>query len=283
MTDSALPLDLDAYLTRIGYTGDRQPTLDVLNALHLAHATHIPFENLDILRGRPIRLDLTSLQAKLVAGRRGGYCFEHNLLFRAVLEALGFAVRPLAARVRLGHPSVRARTHMLLMVTVADVPFIADVGFGGGGLLHPIPLVEAEPVRHYAWDFRLVREGSGWVLQSFTDAQWMDLYTFTLERQYRIDYEVANYYVSTHPDAQFTQGLFVQQATPEARYFLHDHTLTVDRGPEGETALTLADNAERLAVLAETFDLHFSPGTTFDHRPTPSLPMKRTAYDDDLP
>ena len=105
-------------------------------------------------------------------------------------------------------------THMLLMVTVADVPFIADVGFGGGGLLHPIPLVEAEPVRHYAWDFRLVREGSGWVLQSFSDGQWMDLYTFTLDRQYRIDYEVANYYVSTHPDAQFTQDLFVQQATP---------------------------------------------------------------------
>ena len=267
MTDSALPLDLDAYLTRIDYTGDRQPTLDVLNALHLAHATHIPFENLDILLGRPIRLDLASLQAKLVAGHRGGYCFEHNLLFRAVLEALGFVVKPLAARVRLGHPTVRARTHMLLMVTVADVPFIADVGFGGGGLLHPIPLVEAAPVCHYAWDFRLVREGSGWVLQSLSNRRWMDLYTFTLERQYRIDYEVANYYVSTHPDAQFTQSLFVQQATPEARYFLHARTLTVDRGPEGETVLTLNDNAERLAVLAETFGLHFPPGTTFDHRP----------------
>ena len=275
MPVSNLPLDLDAYLTRIGYTGDRQPTLDVLNALHLAHATHIPFENLDILRGRPIRLDLASLQAKLVAARRGGYCFEHNLLFRTVLEALGFAVRPLAARVRLGHPTVRARTHMLLMVTVEDNPCIADVGFGGGGLLHPIPLVEAEPVRHYAWNFRLVREGSGWVLQSLSDGQWMDLYTFTLERQYRIDYEVANYYVSTHPDAQFTRGLFVQRATPEARYFLHDHTLTVDRGPEGETVLTLADNAERLAVLAETFDLHFSPGTPFDRRPEAITPHEK--------
>ena len=267
MPVSSLQLDLDAYFTRIGFTGDRQPTLDVLNALHLAHATHIPFENLDILLGRPIRLDLASLQAKLVAGHRGGYCFEHNLLFRAVLEALGFAVRPLAARVRLGHPTVRARTHMLLMVTVEDIPFIADVGFGGGGLLHPIPLVEAEPVRHYAWDFRLVREGSGWVLQSLSDVQWMDLYSFTLDRQYRIDYEVANYYVSTHPDAQFTQGLFVQQATPEARYFLHARTLTVDRGPAGETVLTLTDNAARLAVLAETFDLHFPPGTTFYNRP----------------
>lgn len=269
MPASALPLDLDTYFTRIGYTGERQPTLDVLNALHLAHTTHIPFENLDILLGRPIRLDLASLQAKLVTGRRGGYCFEHNLLFLAVLESLGYVVKPLAARVRLGAPRRRARTHMLLMVTVNHSPLIADVGFGGGGLLHPIPLVDAQPVRHYNWDYRLVREGTGWVLQSLSDAQWMDLYTFTLDRQYRIDYEVANYYVSTHPDAQFTQGLFVQQATPTARYFLHDNTLTVDRGSGAKTMQPLATNDDRLAVLAKTFDLHFPPGTTFDHVPQP--------------
>jgi len=265
MTDNSLTLDLDAYLNRIGYTGNRQPTIDVLNALHLAHATHIPFENLDILLGRPIRLDLATLQAKLIAGRRGGYCFEHNLLFRAVLEALGYAVSPLAARVRLGDPRVRARTHMLLMVTVDDTPLMVDVGFGGGGLLHPMPLVEAQSVRHYAWDYRFVREGTGWVLQSLSNAQWMDLYTFTLDRQYRIDYEVANYYVSTHPESQFTRGLFVQQATPEARYFMGADTLTIDRGPGQETVQALADNDARLAVLANTFGLHFPPGTTFDH------------------
>jgi len=271
MTDNAYALDLDAYLKRIGYTGERQPTLDVLNALHMAHTIHIPFENLDILLGRPIRLDLASLQTKLVTGRRGGYCFEHNLLFGAVLESLGYAVTPLAARVRLGDPRVRARTHMLLRVTVDDTPMITDVGFGGGGLLQSMPLREAPPVHHFAWDYRLVRENSGWVLQSLSDSKWMDLYTFTLDRQYRIDYEVANYYVSTHPGSQFTQGLFVQQATPGARYFLHEYTLTIDRGPAGETVRTLTDNDERLAVLAETFDLHFPPGTTFDHYSQPSV------------
>ena len=269
MTKDALSLDLNAYFNRIGYAGDRKPTLDVLNALHLAHATHIPFENLDILLGHPIRLDLANLQAKLVAGRRGGYCFEHNLLFRAELESLGYIVKHLAARVRLGEPRLRARTHMLLMVTVDDTPMIADVGFGGGGLLHPIILAEEQPVRHYAWDFRLVREGSAWVLQSLSRAQWMDLYTFTLDRQYRIDYEVANYYVSTHPDAQFTQGLFVQQASPEARYFLKADTLTIDRGTGEATVRTLAGNDGRLAALAEIFDLHFPPGTTFDRVPKP--------------
>jgi N-hydroxyarylamine O-acetyltransferase len=276
MTDNMPTLDLDAYLNRIGYAGARQPTIDVLNALHLAHATHIPFENLDILLGRPIRLDLASLQAKMVTNRRGGYCFEHNLLFQAVLASLGYAVKPLAARVRLGDPRVRARTHMLLLVTVDDQPMVTDVGFGGGGLLHPMPLVEAQPLRHYAWDFRFVREGSGWVLQSQSNGHWKDLYTFTLDRQYRIDYEVANYYVSTHPASQFTQGLFVQQATPERRYFLHADTLTIDRGPGQETIQALADNEARLAVLADTFGLHFPPGTTFDHYTPPSITQERS-------
>src|SRR5262249_24611720 len=100
--DTGTALDLDAYLARVGYTGDRAPSLAVLDALHLAHATHVPFENLGILLGRPVLLDLESLQAKLVRGRRGGYCFEQNALLAAALEALGFAVTRLAARVRAG-------------------------------------------------------------------------------------------------------------------------------------------------------------------------------------
>jgi N-hydroxyarylamine O-acetyltransferase len=95
-------LDLDAYFGRIGWTGSRAPTLDVLSGLCLRHTASVPFENLEILLGRPIELDLASLQEKLVARRRGGYCFEQNALFQAVLVALGFRVTPLSGRVRLG-------------------------------------------------------------------------------------------------------------------------------------------------------------------------------------
>ena len=91
-----MPLDLHAYAARVGYSGRFTPSLATLQSLHLAHATHIPFENLDILLGRPIRLDLDSVCAKLIDGRRGGYCFEQNALFAAVLEAAGFRVRRLA-------------------------------------------------------------------------------------------------------------------------------------------------------------------------------------------
>src|SRR4051812_17349400 len=97
-------MDLKEYAARVGYTGEFTPTVETLKALHLAHATHIPFENLDVLLGRPIRLDIDSLWAKLVNGGRGGYCFEHNALFAGVLEAAGFRVRRLAGRVGAARP-----------------------------------------------------------------------------------------------------------------------------------------------------------------------------------
>ena len=121
-------VDLAAYLERIGYAAELRPDHATLAGLHLAHATHIPFENLDVLLGRPIRLDLPSLQAKLVAGGRGGYCFEQNLLFAAVLRQLGFAVTPLAARVRYRTTQLLPRTHMLLLVRADGADWIADVG-----------------------------------------------------------------------------------------------------------------------------------------------------------
>src|SRR5919198_5965296 len=118
---------LDSYLERVGYTGDLRPTYEVLEALHLAHATHIPFENLDILAGRPIRLDLESLEAKLVKARSGGYCFEQNALFAGVLDAIGFDVTRLAGRVRYRVSFVLPRTHMTLLVNVEGGTWLADV------------------------------------------------------------------------------------------------------------------------------------------------------------
>ena len=141
------PVDLDAYLARIGYRERLDPTVETLRGLHFAHATQIPFENLDILLGRSIVLDLESLQKKLVERRRGGYCFEQNTLFAAVLESLGFAVTRLAARVRFGATSIRPRSHMLLSVEIDGEPWLADVGFGGEGLLHPVPLDKANTIQ----------------------------------------------------------------------------------------------------------------------------------------
>lgn len=259
-------LDLTAYLQRTGYAGDIAPTLPALQALHLAHATRIPFENLDILRGLPIALDLPGIQAKLVAGRRGGYCFEHNLLFAAVLRAFGFGVTQLAARVRYGTTALLPRTHMLLLVAAEGERWLADVGFGGEGLLLPVPFVVGAEVRHYAWSYRVIEEaGPTWVLQSSRDKAWHDLYAFTLEPQQIVDYEVVNHYLSTHPNSRFVQTLTVQLPGPHKRLILRNHKLVEDRGAGVKLeSRTLADDEELLRVLRQSFGLAFPPGTRFD-------------------
>lgn len=259
------PLDLPAYLQRVDYAGDLTPTRTVLEALHLAHATHIPFENLDILLGRPIRLDLGSLQAKLVAGKRGGYCFEQNLLFAAVLRELGFSVSQLAARVRFRTTALLPRTHMLLLVDLAGERWMADVGFGADGLLLPLPIQTPGPQPQFAWTYRVIEEEGLWVLQSLHGEEWMDLYAFSLEPQQAADYEMASYYVSTHPASRFVQSLTAQRLAPEVRHVLRNRELIEDRG-DTQIVRILADDDELLEVLEHMFDLRFPAGTRFRYR-----------------
>ena len=249
---------LDSYLARIGYTGELRPTAAVLEALHLAHATHIPFENLDVLRGVPIRLDLDSLQRKLVDARRGGYCFEHNLLFAAVLERIGFTVTRLAARVRYRTMSVLPRTHMMLLVEVGEGRWIADVGFGAEGLLLPVPFAAGPESHQFAWTYRIVTSESQWLLQSRHVDGWTDMYAFTLEPQLPVDYEVANHYTSTHPESRFVKGLTVQLPTPEARTALRNREFSVDTGTA--TTTRVVNDADEIRQLLEgTFGLPAPP------------------------
>jgi len=255
-------LDLAAYLRRVEYEGALEPTAEVLRALHLAHATHIPFENLDVLLGRPIRLDLTSLQAKLVHGGRGGYCFEQNSLFAAVLDEIGFDVTRLAARVRSGATAVLPRTHMLLLVRCEGKTWLADVGFGAEGLLHPVPFGTGEVSEQYAWSYRVVQEGELWVLQSLHGGGWSDLYAFTLEPQHAVDYEMANHFTSTHPESRFRRTVTAQLATPGVRRVLRFGELTVDEGTT-VTRRRVDDPDELLAVLDESFGLRMPAGTRF--------------------
>jgi N-hydroxyarylamine O-acetyltransferase len=254
-------VNLDAYFARILYSGDRWPNHEVLEALHLAHATHIPFENLDILLGRRIHLDLESLQAKLIRSVRGGYCFEQNLLFATVLEQLGFQVTRLAARVRWGATRLLPRTHMLLKVDLEGVPWLADVGFGGEGLLKPLPLISGHVTQQYLWSYRVAEDMGLWVLQSLHGDGWHDLYAFTVERQFLVDFEMANHYVSTFPASRFVQTLTVQLPTPGARYLLHGYEYRVVRGSVTESRMI--NDEDLLQTLTEIFGLKFPMGTRF--------------------
>lgn len=262
--DGTMPttaLDLDAYLRRISHHGPLSPTLETLKALHEAHVAAIPFENLDVLLGRTISLERGAVQAKLVAGRRGGYCFEHNTLFQAVLECVGFRVIPLSARVR-GGGEVRPRTHMLLRVDLPDGPWLADVGFGGEGPVHPLPLVSAANPPAAGTGYGLHREGDLLVLSGEAAGERADLYAFTLEPCFAVDYEMANHYTSTWPLSRFVSSLTAQRSWPTRRVILRNRDLTVREGASVRTE-TIRDPEHLLEVLDREFGLAFPRGTRF--------------------
>jgi N-hydroxyarylamine O-acetyltransferase len=260
-----MPIDLRTYSERIGFTGDLRPSAGRLRELHLAHATHVPFENIDVLLGRPIRLDIESLWKKLVEERRGGYCFEQNTLFAAVLESIGFPVTRLAARVRLGAPGVTSRGHMLLAVEADGQKWLVDVGFGGEALLLPIPWRLGETAEQFDWKYRIVVEGQAYVLQDLRPEGWLDLYSFNLEEQYPVDYEVANYHTSTHPNSFFRKQLMVHLTGPSVRHTLVNRRL-IERRPQGASEIILPDDTAVVEVLASRFGLHFPVGTRFPYK-----------------
>lgn len=259
-----MTFDIATYARRIGFQGDLRPSAACLQELHLAHATHIPFENIDVLLGRPIRLDIDSVWNKLVANRRGGYCFEQNALFAAVLESMGCKVTRLGARVRLGATGITARAHMLLAVEAEGDRWLADVGFGGEGLLYPIPWRLGEPAEQFGWQYRLIEINTVYLLQGLRAEGWLDLYSFTMEEQHPVDYEVANYHTSTHPDSFFRKKLMVHLPSPEERITLVNRRL-ITRRPQGASEILLADDAAILETLAGRFGMRFPASTRFPY------------------
>jgi N-hydroxyarylamine O-acetyltransferase len=265
-----MTFDVDAYLDRLGRTGGRTsapPTRKTLAALMRAHIRAIPFENLDPLSGRAPSLKLDDLAGKLVSGNRGGYCYEHNTLFDAVLRELGFRVTLHAGRVLLGarEGMIRPRTHMLLFVHFDDepAPYVADVGFGSiGCLLEPIRLVadaelEDTPRRH-----RLVRGEPGdgppapgyWVLQAHSARQWVGQYAFTEELFQPPDYQVFNWYVATYPDSPFRRALYVQREFGDRHLSLSGTTLT-ETAVNGTEKIRELTGDELVPVLRTEFGI----------------------------
>jgi N-hydroxyarylamine O-acetyltransferase len=268
---------LEAYLRRIGVADPGGRDMDSLRRLHTAHVDAIPFENLDILLGRGIRLDLDHLQNKLIAQRRGGYCFEQNTLFLAVLRELGFTASAMEARVRAGSADLRPRTHMILSVEIDGEPWLADVGFGGEGLREPVPMdrEHAGPAPGIA--YRVVREGDLRVMQMRRAGEWLDQYAFMPHSVAPVDFEVANWYTSTYPQSPFVRTLTAQRSTPDVRYILRYPAYTEVRA-SGITDRAIA-REELMPLLRDVFGIVLPIDTIFpaidhpiaagSHCPTP--------------
>ena len=245
-------VNLDAYFQRIDWSGGRDPTLETLAGLIEAHTAHIPFENLDVLLRRTVRLDLDGLQEKIIGARRGGYCFEHAALFAAVLDALGFQVARHAARVVLFGPLVEAkRDHMFMTVVVGGATYVVDPGFGPFAPRFPVPLVDASPGQTTHW---MQRDGDFWVLHvTREDRQPVAGWASTLEVENPLDFEVFNHYIATHPKSPFVNWIFLSKVTPEGRINVMNRNVTILHGVDESTATELADRAALRVLLAENF------------------------------
>jgi N-hydroxyarylamine O-acetyltransferase len=250
---------LDNYLARIGYRGAAAANLDTLKALQTAHLEAIPFEALDPLLRRPVKLDLVSLQAKLIEGHRGGYCYEHNLLFRAALAAIGFEVTGLAGRVRWMSPPdspLGPKTHMLLKVDLAEGAFLADVGFGACLLDAPLQLKTDIEQTTALGTYRLSESGGQLWLDAKRQGGWRTMYVFDLQPQIQADYELGNWFTSTNPTIPLTTRLIMERLSPGQRHRLVDRTLSTEaRDGVVVAERTLASATELGDALHDVFKI----------------------------
>ncbi|MEV5345356.1 arylamine N-acetyltransferase family protein [Streptomyces achromogenes] len=267
--------DLDAYLDRIGWEGERRADLATLRGVHLAHSLALPFENLDPVSGSAPSLAPGDLMAKMVRGRRGGYCYEHNTLLRLALEALGFRVTPLAGRVVVGtdSPGSRPRTHAMLQVEVAGEPwpYLADVGFGAvGALLLPVPLVPGTEHEGAGRRHRLEPLGHDgpselWELRAYDPrtGEWAGQYAFTREPFTAGDFEVFNWFVATHPRSPFTRRPYLQRPLPDGRHLCLDGALLTETATDGTaTERVLTEETEARQVVEDRFGIAVPAGVT---------------------
>jgi N-hydroxyarylamine O-acetyltransferase len=262
MSDDA---NIDAYFERIGFSGSIAPALTTLEQLHALHPAAIAFENLDLLIGAPVRLELRNLEQKLLFERRGGYCFEQNLLFKAMLEDLGFAVTGLAARVHWGHPEgeERPRSHMALKVEINGSDYLADVGFGSATLTAPLRLrADAEQQTPHE-TYRLVGGEPDWLLQIRIGDEWRSVYSFDLTEHGLEDYVGLNDNLQADPG--FRDNVVAARAEKDRRLTLRNHEIRIHPAAGGETERrTLAGVAEVKEALAGIFGINLPAGEKLD-------------------
>jgi N-hydroxyarylamine O-acetyltransferase len=251
LTDRAL------YLRRLGFDAPAAPTLETLRQLQLRHTGAFPFENLTTLSGEPVLIDLPSIEQKVLHGGRGGYCYELNHLFLALLQELGFDARAISGRVVMGQPegAWTARTHRLSLVIIDDVRYITDVGFGG--MVPTAPLLldsRAEQLTPHE-PYRIDLHVDGFTLRANVAGEWRAMYIFDLQRQEDIDFAVGNWYVSTHPESSFVKQLMVARTGEGWRRTLNNGSFAIHRIGHDSERREVTDVQELIGLLGSEFGI----------------------------
>jgi N-hydroxyarylamine O-acetyltransferase len=253
--------DTGRYLQRLGFDRPPAPTLETLRQLQRRHTAEFPFETLSTLLRQPVSIDLESVECKVFEQGRGGYCYELNQLFFALLLELGFDAQSISGRVVMNAPEGAwpARTHRLSLVTLQGTRYITDVGFGGMVPTAPLLLDSRDSQATPHEPYRIDLHEDGYMLRANVADEWRAMYLFDLQRQEHIDYTVGNWYVCTHPQSPFMGRLMVARTGDGLRKTLNDNSYAVHRiGQESERRM-ITDADELIDLLENEFGLTVPP------------------------
>ena len=224
-------LEVGKYLNRIGIS-DCTASLAGLSHLQGRHMESVPFENLDIVVGRKIGLGYEHLFDKVVVKRRGGYCFELNILYAELLKSLAFSPQPVLGRVWLSNPKgTPPRNHLAHLVVIEGKTYVTDVGFGGLITRVPLDINVSAPVNDKDGVVRVVKiTDRQFMIQRHSDKGWSNQYSFEDVKISSEDISIANYYMSTHPDSHFYHHKFIGRNTKEGRIGLFNNKMSIRKG-----------------------------------------------------
>ena len=245
-------LDVSEYLARISYAGSVNPSFDTLRALHRAHMFAVPFENLDISLGRKIVVDEPAILNKVINLRRGGFCYELNCAFAALLRGLGFQVTLLSARVARANGGEGPEFDHLTLRVELDEPWLADVGFGDS-FLEPLRFeLQSEQVDP-AGSFRLLQDADRFQMEKADSAgAWKPQFSFNLQPRHLNDFAEMCHFHQTSPDSSFNRNRICSRATPEGRITLAELRLIWNRNGVREEK-ELASEERWREVLVDQF------------------------------
>lgn len=250
--------EIARYLSYLGYDSQPEPTLQTLQTLQERHTRRFAFENLSTLLRRPSPIDIRSLEQKILRDGRGGYCYELNLLFLALLKQLGFDARALTGRVLMGtrNDAWPPRTHLLILITFAQgEQYIADVGLGRMVPTTPLRLDIRDAQPTSLEPFKLAEREGEYVLHAEVGGIWRALYVFDLQRQEDIDYEIGNWYISTHPRSPLASQLVVSRTEAGLRKSLVNGSYAVHHVNAVSERRQFSNTDELLALLQHEFGI----------------------------
>lgn len=275
---------VDSYLDRIHYSGKQNSSEETLRNLHVAHTLNVPFENLDVFYGNPVRLDEASLYRKIVENGRGGYCFEMNGIFSLALKKIGFRVTNLLARVSIDESRYSPKTHQVMLVETGNKLWLSDVGFGNDGLVAPLLMEENTEQKQFAHVYRIKKDSTfGYMLQKKEGDDYRNLYAFTLDKCYPEDFEMSNHYTATFPKSFFLKMRFCTLPTKEGRITLVDNQLKViQNGSSRETSVKNDDEFKQ--CLGKHFGLALEKITGLNgSKNTPVRPVVSETAEYEIP